>query len=611
MEELAGRFWHHFVTRQTCSDHTAASVDLAGLLQPLTLYYRALGGSPARQIAPADPRRMNIERTLAQRIAGTHGKLMLSWQDEQGVYLPPTIACFPKRELNEALYFWLAALSSRLPVVKHWVADNLQASAVLLHRYPGLVTIYRKLVDATITMETSTYHVNISEFDCKPELIELLQNPEDSNPGLTIANDHPVPVPLWFYPPPTREASVGVDDDPDSDQTMTRKVFRLPNIRKKASRVDDRKETDGLLVFQLESLFSWTEHVQLDRCQEENLDEDITSAAKDLDIITLSRQRKASGAKINFDLDLPSPQNDDLPVGDGIKLPEWNYKKQELVSDFCLLQPMLSDTSTPCALPEHLQHLAQRLIPHFSALQLTRRWHKRQPVGDDIDLDGWLDSVCEPVQSPERHTCYKAKTAQARDLACLLLADLSLSTDTLVSDGQRVIEVIRDTLLLFSEAMNHTKDRLAIYGFSSVKNKHIRYHLLKNFPEPYSDDTRGRIMAVRPGYYTRLGAAIRQSCNVLNQQGSEQRLLLIISDGKPNDIDQYEGRYGIEDTRHAVIEARQQGIIPFCITIDSDANTYLPYLFGHNGYAVVQDASRLPLLLPQLYLQLTTTNHHS
>ncbi len=610
MEELAGKFWHHFVTRQACSDHSAAGVNLAGLLQPLTLYYRALGGSPAKQIAAADPRRMDIERTLVQRIAGTHRKLMLSWQDERGVYLPPTIACFPERELNEALYFWLAALSSRLPVIKHWVTDNLQASASLLHRYPGLVAIYRKLVDATIHMKTSTCYVNIAEFDCELELIALLRNPQEGDPGLTIDNDRPVPVPLWLYPPPTRGIPVDVDDDPDSAQTKSSKIFRLPDTRKQAVRVDDQRETDGLLVFQLESLFSWTEHVQLDRCQEENVDEDITSAAKDLDIIALSRQRKASSAKINFDLDLPSPQNDDLPVGDGIKLPEWNYKKQQLVPDFCLLQPMLSDASTPCMLPEHLQHLAQRLIPQFSALQLTRRWHKRQPVGDDIDLDGWLDSVCEPVQRLEHQACYKAKTVQSRDLACLLLADLSLSTDTLVSNGQRIIDVIRDTLLLFAEAMHHTKDRLAIYGFSSVRNKNIRYHLLKNFTEPYSDATRGRIMAIRPGYYTRLGAAIRQSCNVLDQQASEQRLLLIISDGKPNDIDQYEGRYGIEDTRHAVIEARQQGIIPFCITIDSDANTYLPHLFGHNGYAVVKEASRLPLLLPQLYLQLTTTNHH-
>jgi len=363
-------------------------------------------------------------------------------------------------------------------------------------------------------------------------------------------------------------------------------------------------------VFQLESLFSWTEHVQLDRCQEESLDDDIASAARDLDIITLSRQRRASGAKINFDLDLPAPQNDDLPVGDGIKLPEWDYKKQELVTDFCLLQPMLSDTSTPCALPGHLHRLAQRLIPRFSALQLTRRWNRRQAVGDDIDLDGWLDMVSEPVQSPERHTCYKSKTAQERDLSCLLLADLSLSTDTPVSDGQCVIDVIRDTLLLFAEAMNHTRDRLAIYGFSSVRNKHVRYHLLKNFSEPYTDETRGRIMAIRPGYYTRLGAAIRQSIDVLAQQGSAQRLLLITSDGKPNDIDKYEGRYGIEDTRHAVIEARQQGIVPFCITVDMDANTYLPYLFGDSGYTVVRDATRLPLLLPQLYLQLTTTNRH-
>ncbi len=610
MEELAGKFWHHVVTRRACNDYASSAVELADVLRPLTLYYRALGGSPAKQIAPADPRPVHGKRSLAQRIAGTHRKLMLSWQDEEGVYLPPTIACFPKRELNEALYFWLAALSSALPVVSHWVTDNLAASRVLLRRYPGLEAVYRKLVDAAATMRTSTYLVNIREFDGGGEIIELLRHPNEASPGVTVLNARPVPVPLWLYPPPARGLSVDARDDPDPDQTTGSNVVKLPDTRKQAIRVDDQRETDGLLVFQLESLFSWTEHVQLDRCEEENLDEDAASAASDLDIIALSRQRRAGGAKIKFDLDLPSSQNDELPVGDGIRLPEWDYRKQELVPDFCLLQPMLADESTPCALPGHLRDLAQRLIPQFSALQLTRRWNKRQPVGDDIDLDGWLDTVSEPVQSPERHACYKSRTAQERDLSCLLLADLSLSTDTPVSEDQRVIDVIRDTLLLFAEAMNHTRDRLAIYGFSSVRNKHVRYHLLKNFAERYSDDTRGRIMAVRPGYYTRLGAAIRQSCNVLNQQASAQRLLLIISDGKPNDIDKYEGRYGVEDTRQAIIEARQQGITPFCITVDIDANTYLPYLFGDSGFAVVRDATRLPLLLPQLYLQLTTTNRH-
>ena len=174
-----------------------------------------------------------------------------------------------------------------------------------------------------------------------------------------------------------------------------------------------------------------------------------------------------------------------------------------------------------------------------------------------------------------------------------------------MKDNQRVIDVIRDALILFSEALSDSGDRFAMYGFSSIKNKQVRYHLLKNFTERYSDIIRGRILAIKPGFYTRMGAAIRQSSWILGQQKSPRRMLLIISDGKPNDLDQYEGRYGIEDTRKAILEAKQQGIIPFCVTIDQDGNDYLPYLFDDLGYSIVSDAERLPVLLPRLYLHLT------
>ncbi|WP_156499982.1 nitric oxide reductase activation protein NorD, partial [Oleiphilus sp. HI0061] len=148
-------------------------------------------------------------------------------------------------------------------------------------------------------------------------------------------------------------------------------------------------------------------------------------------------------------------------------------------------------------------------------------------------------------------------------------------------------------------------DPFAIYGFSSIKNKQVRYNLLKNFSEPYGDAARGRILEIKPGFYTRMGAGIRQSTEVLKTQATQKRLMLIVSDGKPNDIDHYEGRYGVEDTRKAVQEAKQQGLQPFCITIDEDGNDYLPYLFGDHGYAVISDTARLPALLPKIYLNLT------
>ena len=133
----------------------------------------------------------------------------------------------------------------------------------------------------------------------------------------------------------------------------------------------------------------------------------------------------------------------------------------------------------------------------------------------------------------------------------------------------------------------------------------MRFLLLKDFAERYDDASRGRILALRPGYYTRMGAAIRQSTRILLEQAAQRRLLLIVSDGKPNDLDHYEGRYGVEDTRQAVLEARRAGLIPFCVTVDREAGEYLPHLFGRRGYSVVHDARRLPQVLTRLYARLT------
>ena len=200
---------------------------------------------------------------------------------------------------------------------------------------------------------------------------------------------------------------------------------------------------------------------------------------------------------------------------------------------------------------------------------------------------------------------YRDFRNQERDLSCLLLADLSLSTDTYINNDSRIIDVIQDSMYLFSEALTATQDQFALYGFSSRHRSHIRFNQIKSFDEVYTDTVRGRIAASKPGYYTRMGAAIRHACELLNKQPTEQKLLLLLTDGKPNDLDKYEGRYGTEDTRMALVEARKLGIKPFCVTIDEQAEDYLPYLFGQTSYAFIKKAEDLPKKLPMLYARLT------
>jgi nitric oxide reductase NorD protein len=241
-----------------------------------------------------------------------------------------------------------------------------------------------------------------------------------------------------------------------------------------------------------------------------------------------------------------------------------------------------------------------RLDPH-------NVWQRGQPDGPEIDIDAYLRFAADRAAGNgiAADGLYKELRSGDRDLACLLLADLSLSTDTWIDNFHRVIDVIRDSLFLFGESLAATGDRFGIYGFSSRRRDPVRVHTLKAFDEPYGGAVRGRIQAIRPGYYTRMGVALRHGTELLRVQPANRRLLLLLSDGKPNDIDKYEGRYGIEDTRHAVQAARRLGLQPFCVTVDEKGNDYLPHLFGADGYVVIRKPSELPRRLPLLYARLT------
>jgi nitric oxide reductase NorD protein len=355
-------------------------------------------------------------------------------------------------------------------------------------------------------------------------------------------------------------------------------------------------------------LFSWTEHINVNRPQDEEEDvESAALAAEDMDTMTVARDGETNVTRLRFDLDLPPAGEDDTPLGEGVSLPEWDYKKQAMLPDYCRLQECLSLQAQPCELPPQLQRTARHLRSQFQALAPTRTWLKGQQDGDEIDLDAWVRQETDLLigAHPDARGMYRAQISQQRDLACLLLADLSLSTDAYASDHARVIDVIRDSLFLFSEALSATGDRFAMYGFSSLKRGNVRFNRIKCFDDRYDGLVRGRIKAIKPGYYTRMGAAIRQASTLLAKQPQRQRLLLLLTDGKPNDLDRYEGRYGIEDTRIALQQARKLGLRPFCVTIDREANEYLPHLFGVGGYAVIRKPEDLPKELPLLYAQMT------
>ncbi len=610
MEEQVGAFWHRLVTRAARREYPHAAVSLEEMRQSAALMFRALGGEGGLRVEAATETAHGARRSFLQRIAGSGQQVELAWRDEETLRLPARIAWFEERELNRQLYLWLAALAAGSERCSgDWLQQNAAASASVLRAWSGLAGRYRRLVEAHLQQRPDPQTLRADEALQEQRIRQCLREPSMDAPALPQAGRPPWPVPLWLHPSPplmTAERSACDDDDEDeNDESHSEQVET--EKRRRGERVDDPDGRSGLLAFRLESLFTRAEYVSVDRPTEEDEDQKAKAAIEDLDVLSMARDGKRTAARLRFDLDLPPRENDDVYLGEGIPLPEWDFRRQTLLPDHCRLQPMLARDAGPAVLPEHLRVRARRLRSLFEMLKPRRVWLNAQPDGSELDINAVIDHVTDRmrgIRAAEADMFRSFRNAE-RDLSCLLLADLSLSTDSHVNNEQRVIDVIRDSLFLFSEALSGTGDRFALYGFSSRRRNHVRFHTLKTFNESCSPDVMGRIQAIKPGYYTRMGTAIRYSARLLEKESSSQKLLLILTDGKPNDLDKYEGRYGIEDTRAAIREAVKQGVQPFCVTIDDKARDYLPYLFGSASYMLVRNARELPAKLPLLYARLT------
>ncbi|ADE11365.1 nitric oxide reductase activation protein NorD [Sideroxydans lithotrophicus] len=607
MEEYVGALWHRLITGVADKRYPAEAVSLEQISKTAGILFRSWGGDSGLAVKSATATQHGAKRTLLQRIAGSNLKTELTWLDGETLNLPATIAFFPERELNRDLYIWLIAMAAASTAsTQPWIQRNQQATLEVLERFPGLKRRYQRLADAALAIRPEPASLPNDERAQEEAIRAALKSP-GSVKHLPPARRAPQPVYLWLHPdPPASKATAALSKEPQNHEGGNN-IKNGKDRRHQAERVDMPEDKNSFMMsFRAESIFSWAEYIKVNRPTEEDEPAD-DRPAEDLDRLSVAQDGKTAASRLKFDLDLPSAASDDQPLGKGILLPEWHYKKQLLQPAHCCLQPMVALKAEALPLPAHLSATARRLRSQFAALTPAKVWFKGQFDGSELDLDACVQFSADRIgglQAREQGL-YKAHQYRDRDLACLLLADLSLSTDAYVNDQARVIDVIRDTLFLFSEALSATGDRFALYGFSSLKRENIRFHILKEFERKYNDEVRGRIAAIKPGFYTRMGAAIRHASQLLAKQATTQRLLLILTDGKPNDLDQYEGRYGVEDTRVAIHEARQMGLRPFCVTIDEKGSSYLPHLFGVNGYVVIRNPSELPRELPLLYAQLT------
>ena len=288
-------------------------------------------------------------------------------------------------------------------------------------------------------------------------------------------------------------------------------------------------------------------------------------------------------------------------ASEAIRYPEWDYRIQ------AYRDPGATVRLLPAAdgaqqwvdntLAEH-RSMLDAIRRRFEMLRGQRTPLRRQPDGDELDLEACIDARADlRAGHPMAQALYRSHKRSKRDMVILLLIDVSGSTDGWVSSGRRVIDVEREALLLVCIALDAMGEPYAVQAFSGHGAQSVSVRTLKRFDEPYGNPVATRIAALEPEEYTRAGTAIRHASATLMREPAPQRLLLLLSDGKPNDVDVYEGRYGVEDMRRAVIEAKLQGIAPFCLTVDRQAASYLPHVFGANQYALLVKPSMLPTVL--------------
>ena len=292
--------------------------------------------------------------------------------------------------------------------------------------------------------------------------------------------------------------------------------------------------------------------------------------------------------------------------------PEWDYLARDYLPDHVTLHEHLHPRGRADEIERLLQKnapLARRLTRILDQIKPQDRERlRRQEDGSELDLDwalrSWIDYRCRRTVDPRINQGFRHAR---RDVAVSLLLDLSASLRDPVRGGhadQTVFSLAQEAVTLLAWAIDRLGDPFAIAGFHSNTRHEARFWHIKGFSEAWNDDVRGRLAAMQVGYSTRMGVALRHAGHYLLQPRKDKRLLLILTDGQPSDLDVSDPEFLIADTRQAVRELERKGIYCHCISLDARADDYVRRIFGQH-FSIIDRIERLPERLPEIFLALT------
>ncbi len=618
-EEAVGNLWHDYAvgigSARSYPDEAAA---LGAVRPSLTMMFRALGGEPGVELCEAAASVARHRRPAARKLATERDKIHVAAFDGERLRVPPVIDVFPSHALNRSAYFWLTAMAALagedalaagdlqgaardLAMIRANVATGMRALAVC----PGLSGSYAEMSAHIVATrprvvlpgpERTVEHALRAGLTCG-------DLPEADAPDAARTHMPYAHVPIWLDF--TRAGKGGAAED-HADETaevpaaaqMTKRKLGMRRDRDQANR------KDSFILHRFEAILSWVESMNLNRSIHDDDDENAQKAAEDQDEITLSKNDKRAATRLRLHLDLSPADADHERLAAPVTYPEWNHRSRSYMPDHCRV---LEADAVPDPSSDFVPNAKriEEVRRQFEVLRPRRILQPRQIDGSELDLDA---AIAAQIDLRATGRCddrvFQASRQTARDLTVAFLIDTSRSTESVV-DQTSVIDVARDALAALAGGIDAAGDRLGIWGFSSLKRDRVFLTRCKRFDQRMSREVTENICSLKPGHYTRLGAAIRHVSAQLAEETAARKLLIVLTDGKPNDLDHYEGTHGIEDSHMAVAEARRAGQAVHGVVVDADGQDWFARIFGRGGFHLLPRPERLTRVLPDIYRTLT------
>ncbi|MFO1102673.1 MAG: VWA domain-containing protein [Methylocystis sp.] len=633
-EETIGRFWHRLVGASTSTPRfPQAGVDLISVKTALSVFFRGLGGPTGVALAPAVAQTSRHRLSQRVKLALGEEKSDTARRDRNALYLPVRIDVFDDPALNRALYFWLAALFVHRPFRAMQNADPLRrdliflrdarrASEAALAANPGLAPIHARLCETLLRLRPSRRlpPVEVAVEQAVRALLGALPPKGDYGPYVFDESDvsqlaapatyRPfLPVPLWGEALDHGAADAPTEDSASPPPQGAAEEASDDRVRKARRQADDQiRRKDSLIFNRFEKALTLIEALNINRALDDDDEANAKKALEEAEEVALSNVSKRPSTRLRVELDLPAPLTGGAMLTGEFVYPEWDYAKRSYRAAHCrVIAGVATERGEEWKPDAVAQARIARVRRQFEALRPRPVVERGAIDGAELDLEALVRSRADfRASGVGSDRIYLERRRQARDLSVAFLVDVSLSTDSWIAN-RRVLDIEKEAVLTLAHGLFACGDDHGIFTFTSRTRSEVQIDTVQDFDETFDAAVDRRIAALKPQHYTRLGAAMRHMVKRLEERPNVHRLLLVLTDGKPNDVDHYEGRYGVEDARRAVIEAHRAGVSVFGITVDMKARDYFPAIFGRGGYAIVGDATRLPTALPAIYRRLAVT----